>query len=287
MMPSRPFPDTFASLSTALALAAFAAGSILASGPAEAAASKWVENEGGAVRIVAAPPAPDGTIRAAVDIRLEPGWTTYWMNPGDAGIPPTLETDGSTNLKSAELGFPAPVALDEGGVKAIGYDRSVAFPLLLRQEKAGDPTVLSAKLFIGICREICIPVQASYSLTIGGSSKPEPAAFRVASAFALLPDRPSADFSVGPARLLQDGRSLRVDATLPEAAAGPDDPALYIAGPPGWSFGTPRFSGDDAADAHFTISVTDAPDGETLAGKPLVAVVTEGGRSIQETLSIQ
>lgn len=261
-----------------------AAVAILAMHPARAAETQWVENEGGAVRIVATPPAADGTIRAAVDIRLEPGWTTYWMNPGDAGIPPTLGTEGSTNLASATLRFPAPIPLDEGGVSAIGYDSSVALPLLIRQEKTGLPTVLKARLFLGVCKDICIPVQASYSLAIApGEIRAGPAAIRVASAFAALPEPPSADFGIEAAELSNDGKMLRIDIRAPEAEA---QPSLFLAGPPGWSFGEAKRAADQAK-SRFAVPVTDAPKGETLRGRSLVVVATSGARSMQDTVTIR
>ncbi|MEM9757273.1 MAG: hypothetical protein AAF914_14825, partial [Pseudomonadota bacterium] len=38
----------------------------------------------------------DGTHMAAVEIRMAPGWKTYWRAPGDGGIPPRLALDAGT-----------------------------------------------------------------------------------------------------------------------------------------------------------------------------------------------
>jgi hypothetical protein len=37
-----------------------------------------------------------------------PGWHAYWRSPGDAGIPPSIEWAGPTNLAHAEIAWPVP-----------------------------------------------------------------------------------------------------------------------------------------------------------------------------------
>ncbi|MBI3441560.1 MAG: copper resistance protein, partial [Proteobacteria bacterium] len=41
------------------------------------------------------------TIQAAVEVKLEPGWKTYWRTPGEAGLAPVFDWAGSTNFKEA------------------------------------------------------------------------------------------------------------------------------------------------------------------------------------------
>ena len=43
--------------------------------------------------------ADNGELLAGVQIRLEPGWKTYWRTPGDSGVPPSFDWSGSKNLK--------------------------------------------------------------------------------------------------------------------------------------------------------------------------------------------
>ena len=33
-------------------------------------------------------------MRAGIEIRLKPGWHTYWRYPGDAGVPPRFDFAG-------------------------------------------------------------------------------------------------------------------------------------------------------------------------------------------------
>src|SRR6476661_4306539 len=52
--------------------------------------------------------------RAGVEIKLEPGWKTYWRYPGDSGVPPTFDFSASDNVKEATVLFPAPVRFPDG-----------------------------------------------------------------------------------------------------------------------------------------------------------------------------
>ena len=50
-------------------------------------ASGWVGNSRSALRLIAGTPANgQGLLRAGIEIRLAPGWKTYWRYPGDSGI---------------------------------------------------------------------------------------------------------------------------------------------------------------------------------------------------------
>ena len=69
---------------TVIFLCAFAC---LAIQPARASsASAWTEDGASAIRIVSGRAAePDGSVIMGVEIRLQPGWKTYWREPGEAG----------------------------------------------------------------------------------------------------------------------------------------------------------------------------------------------------------
>src|ERR1700751_1130714 len=67
---------------------------------------------------------------AGFEIALAPGAITYWRDPGDAGLPPTLDFSLSDNVASVETEFPAPKRIKESdGGEAFGYDSNVVFPL--------------------------------------------------------------------------------------------------------------------------------------------------------------
>ena len=56
----------------------------------------------------------DGRHAAAIRIRLDPGWKTYWRAPGDGGIPPSFDWQGARNLAGWSVHWPARCAPPDG-----------------------------------------------------------------------------------------------------------------------------------------------------------------------------
>ncbi len=158
---------------------AFIAVSILACGlgmaPALAFQSAWVEGEGGAMRVVVTDSGETAPLRGVLEIKLEPGWKTYWRNPGDGGIAPSLSSNGMP----FELLFPAPERIAQGNQTMFGYHGSVSLPFIVPATKVGLERLTA---FIGVCSDICVPFEAGFEI------KPddEDTAF-VEEAFAALP----------------------------------------------------------------------------------------------------
>ena len=99
-------------------------------------------------------------ITAGVQIKLKPGWKTYWRTPGDSGIPPSFDWSRSRNLEKAEIKWPVPQRFTEHGETIYGYRDEVVFPVSVWPKNSDEPVKLSLSLFYAVCREICVPVQA-------------------------------------------------------------------------------------------------------------------------------
>ena len=106
--------------------------------------------------------AADGTHIAAVQVKLAPGWKTYWRQPGDTGIPPKFDFTQSPNLDLLEVLYPTPKITWQNQTRTIGYQDQVVFPILVQPTKSGDVT-LEGQIEIGVCEEICIPVSLKIS----------------------------------------------------------------------------------------------------------------------------
>jgi DsbC/DsbD-like thiol-disulfide interchange protein len=249
---------------------------------ANAAQSEWVTSEGGEVRIVADRPEPDGTIPAILDIRLKPGWKTYWRDAGASGIPPQVTLDPRDGISFSGLRFPAPKAFDDGVAGYTGYDHSVAFPLLLKREKPGDLN-LKVSVFLGICKDICIPVQANLSLSLpaGAAQNPLDRA-RIDNAVAALPMEPSDTFKVTAASF--DAAAKRLHLTL--LAPVSEIPAeLFLSGPPGYSFGNPETITSDNGKVTAEIPVRIPANGGVLKSGSVLLVARAGGHSMETPLA--
>jgi DsbC/DsbD-like thiol-disulfide interchange protein len=110
----------------------------------------------------------DGTRIAALHVRLAPGWKTYWRIPGQAGIAPRMDWSRSQNLAEITLHWPRPMVFDQGGYRSIGYERDLVLPLELTPARPGRPIALQGHIEIGVCEDICIPVDLSLSAALRG-----------------------------------------------------------------------------------------------------------------------
>lgn len=101
----------------------------------------------------------DGTHFAGLHITLAPGWKTYWRSPGDGGIPPRMALSSSGNLESASVYWPVPSVFYAYGLRSIGYENEVVLPVAFRAVDGEAPIRLSGQIEIGVCEDICIPMQ--------------------------------------------------------------------------------------------------------------------------------
>ncbi|MDZ7711420.1 MAG: protein-disulfide reductase DsbD family protein [Roseovarius sp.] len=127
----------------------------------------------------------DGTRMAALRFELAPGWKTYWRAPGEAGIPPRFDWRGSRNLGAVEILWPTPQQTITSGFRTIGYEHDLILPVRITPARAGRAVSLSADVEIGVCSDICVPVEAQVSLDLpldGGDRDP-----RIAAALAARP----------------------------------------------------------------------------------------------------
>jgi DsbC/DsbD-like thiol-disulfide interchange protein len=135
--------------------------------------SRWEGDARSAVRLIAGSPAAGGgatALRAGVEIKLKPGWHTYWRYPGDAGVPPQFDFKGSQNVKQVEVLWPVPERLPEiGGLTVIGYDRDVILPLRIVPQERTKPVVLRVKLSYAVCEKLCVPAEATTELGLRSS----------------------------------------------------------------------------------------------------------------------
>ena len=100
--------------------------------PARAAdASAWDEDSHSALRLIAgANKAARASLRAGIEIKLQPGWKTYWRYPGDSGVPPRFDFSGSENLETRQrCSIRRRICSPTRPATRIGYKDDVIFPL--------------------------------------------------------------------------------------------------------------------------------------------------------------
>jgi DsbC/DsbD-like thiol-disulfide interchange protein len=109
---------------------------------------------------------PEGARVAAIEIRLAPGWHTYWRVPGEAGIPPSFDWSASRNLAAVSYEWPRPETFESDGMQTFGYERVLVLPVRLKPVDPSAPIELALAAAFGVCSDICMPAEATAALTL-------------------------------------------------------------------------------------------------------------------------
>ena len=162
-----------------------------------------------------------GTYMAALHVRLAPDWMTYWRHPGESGIPPTLDVSRSRNLAGARILWPEPKLYVKAGFASIGYTDEIILPIELTPADPGQPVDLDATLSVGVCADICIPVELALNLSANGTGAPD---HLIAAA---LTHRPRTARSAGLDDIIctitPEKRGLRLSASLKMPTQGTEE----------------------------------------------------------------
>lgn len=208
-------------------------------GAASAASSVWFETDGVRLQLVTDDRADaDGNLRGVLKVALLPGWKTYWMDPGDAGVPPQIDPGKSPNVTGATIHFPAPKRFDDGSTHWAGYGQPVDLPVTFTVADTSRFTAIDATVFLGVCQDVCIPVQTVLSVTPDPQAETNPAGAAIAAAYAKLPAEPSATFGVAAFKL--SGDNIIAKPALPTGSTQSD---LFVVAPSGWLLGAPKADG--------------------------------------------
>ena len=243
--------------------------------------SAWSQDLKSAVRLIAgANKAGDAVLRAGVEVKMQPGWHTYWRYPGDAGVPPRFDFSGSDNVRSAKVRYPAPLLFSDGGGQSIGYSDTVIFPVQVVPRDASRPVTLRLKIDYAVCEKLCIPseARAELPLTAGPSANES----LLAAAEAKVPVLASAADLELTAKRVNDAAKPLVAVDLKSPRGGPA--LVFVEGPSAeWALPIPKpAQGAPAGRQHFGFELDGLPPGvNPKAAFELTFTVVEGGRAFE------
>lgn len=257
-------------------------------------ATAWVKELHAAARLIAGGAATNSgakSLRAGIEVRLDPGWKTYWRDPGDSGTPPTFDFAESTNVKSVSMEWPAPMRFDDGaGGHSIGYHDHVIWPLRVTSNDASKPASLHVKLHYAVCGKLCVPAEADLALPLLGKKGDEDTV--LAAAEARVPRHavlsPASDSGATLAvrsvhRELGEGQQrVVVEVTAPQ-----DAPVeLFVEGPtPDWALPLPEAeksaAGVPTSVRRFTFALDGLPSGAQANGATLTLTAVSPADAIE------
>ncbi len=247
--------------------------------------SPWADQTDSKVRVVSAAVTKDGSAApyAAIQLRMDPGWKTYWRNPGDSGVPPTFDWSGSKNLKSAEVLYPAPHRFADANGTAIGYDGEVVFPVRITPENAGEPVDLSLSFEYGLCKNLCIPNSVSLNVMLPpdlGKGN----AMLIETALDGVPQAEKADalprIASVTANLDGPKPGLEIEALFPKGASGTD---LFIDNPDIAVPVSKALGPVEDGKQRFSVTFYSPEEAAAIKGKPLRMVLVSDDGSTETT----
>ena len=249
--------------------------------PARAAdTSPWVEDINSAVRLIAGANRSDvDSLRAGIEIKMQPGWHTYWRYPGDSGVPPRFSFSGSDNVATVKVLYPAPHAFTDETGTTIGYKDNVIFPLRVFPRQEDKPVKLRAKIDYAVCEKLCVPVEARAELTLDRADGVDNAA--LVAAEARVPQPVSATEAGLSARRANDDK--RKPLVFVDLAAPTGQPVeMFVEGPTAeWALPIPKPApGASAGHQHFGFELDGLPPGVNPKGSfELTFTIVRGGRA--------
>lgn len=261
----------------ALIVAANLVVTVAASRPAVAAdASAWDGDQRAAVRLIAG--AQRGTVhRAGIEIRLAPGWKTYWRYPGDSGIPPRFDFSNSTNVKSVTVRYPAPHRLTDESGTSIGYKQGVVFPLDIVPQNAAQPVVLAVKVDYAVCEKICIPAEGKAQLSVTGKPSAQESWLKQHDELVPVAAKIGAAEPLAVRAVKRENKRILVDVAAPGASE------LFAEGPAAdWALPVPTpVEGAPAGQQRFAFELDGLPPNTQPDGAILTLTAVSGGRGIE------
>src|SRR5262245_10738815 len=250
-------------------------------------ASRWDGDARSSARLIAgSQPAKSGLVRAGIELKLKPGWHTYWRYPGDAGIPPSFDFGASSNVKAVEVRWPAPHRIPEQGMIAIGYTESVILPLHITPQDRNKPVTLRLKLGYAVCERLCVPAEAKAELSLAGG--PSSQEGRLADAEGRVPRKVAlgegSDLVIRSVRRDDGATPARVIVDM-AAPAGAD---LFAEGPTqDWALPLPAaVAGGPAGLQRFAFALDGAPPGAKYQGARLTLTAVAGQTAIEVAIRL-
>ncbi|MGL4634406.1 MAG: protein-disulfide reductase DsbD domain-containing protein [Beijerinckiaceae bacterium] len=246
---------------------------------AEPVQSAWSQASHSGIRLLAGGPVA-GTPsqhRAGIHIRMHEGFKTYWRHPGDSGVPPVFRFEGSQNLKSAVVRFPAPVKFADGaGGHSYGYHGpDVVLPLEIVAVDPGKPVHLHLQMDYAVCEKLCVPASGQAKLVISRNilAGMHPALLQAEKRVPSMHKMAEGDvLKVMGLRKAAEPEHFLVDVILPAKA----QPVLFIEGESPWFMETKSFTqtGDDKGT--FLVAVIEKSKAVDCTGADLtLTLVTE------------
>src|SRR6266568_5917834 len=242
--------------------------------------SPWQRDAYSAVRLLAGSRS-GGVLLGGIAFQMQPGWKTYWRNPGDSGVPPRFDFSKSENIEAVTILWPAPTKFDDGaGGHSLGYKNQIVLPLRIVAKNADKPVTLRAGINYAVCEKLCIPVEANTELAFTSVASTEDSALSAALDTVPKPANVGDPNPLTIRDVKRDGKlGVLVDVVAPDAS----EVNLFVEGPtPDWSLPMPKLlEGGPAGVKRFSFDLEGLPPGASPEGAALKLTLVGAERSYE------
>ncbi len=162
--------------------------------------------------------APGTAFRAALRLKMAPGWHTYWKNPGDAGVPAELNLALPAGATAGPIAWPAPDRLMEGPIATYAYTGELLLPVRVTPSPDAGSMTLKAEANWLVCKEICIPEEGKFQIDLpAGTPAPSAQAALFAAADSRTPRETGWQATIAPDATLRVTGAEIATASVAEA----------------------------------------------------------------------
>lgn len=137
--------------------------------PAQAAPAMRVDHVALSVALER-PLQPGGSSWIAVRQDIDPGWHTYWRNPGDAGLATRFDWHLPQGVSAGAVEWPVPEEFSDGTVVNYGYAGRATLLVPLRASIRAVAGVATVHVTLLECQHMCIPEDATLDVDLRAAS---------------------------------------------------------------------------------------------------------------------
>jgi thiol:disulfide interchange protein DsbD len=152
---------------------------LFATGSVQAASSGWVKATHLKAQLVSdhLDVRPGQTIKLALHFIPDEHWHTYWQNPGDSGLATSISWTLPQGVTAGAIQWPAPMAISVPPLVNYGFEGPTILVSELRIPHDFNSSQLQIKAKVDwlVCKEICIPADASFELNLAVTENAVPA----------------------------------------------------------------------------------------------------------------
>ncbi len=113
---------------------------------------------------------PGSRFTVGVLMKMDPGWHTYWVNPGESGLPTEIQWKLPAGFTAGTIEWPLPEKHTEtGDILTFGYSGETMLLVPLTAPASltpGTQVSLSAEVSWLECEKTCVPGKTSLTLTL-------------------------------------------------------------------------------------------------------------------------